>query len=378
MPHSQPQPQKPPILLMTYHLEAGGSERQACAMAVELMRRGWPVHYACLRIQGQFLELLRSAGIPVVEYPLPSFFSPKAASMIWKLRGYLRRHGIQLLHAFDGPTRLLGVPAGRLARLPAVLTSHRGSYTFFENNRTILRAYQWMDAWADGVVANCKAMSDELTGMAGISAAHVHLNYNGIDADRYAPGEPRLRPAYLDGMNQTVIGCIAGLRPEKDLLTLVEAFAMVHREFPKTRLLLVGENRDRILSRIAQLRLSSVANIEPETRDVENWLRCLDIFVLPSLTEAFSNSLMEAMSSQRICIASRVGGNPELIDHGVNGLLFEPGDSHSLASQLRTALSDPQSAGRLAEAARARIRSEFSVEAAADRLEAIYRLRLGK
>jgi len=373
------QPQKPPILLMTYHLEAGGSERQACAMAVELKRRGWPVHYACLRAQGQFLEVLRSAGIPVVEYPLPSFFSPKAASMIWRLRGYLRQHDIRLLHAFDGPTRLLGVPAGRLASLRAVLTSHRGSYTFFETNRKILRAYQWMDAWADGVVANCKAMSGELTGMAGLPAAKIHLNYNGIDADRYTPGEPRTRPSYLD-QGQTVIGCIAGLRPEKDLLTLVEAFGIVHREFPKTRLLLVGkgEDRDRILARIADLGLNSVANVEPETRDVENWLRCLDVFVLPSLTEAFSNSLMEAMSARRICIASRVGGNPELIEHGANGLLFEAGDRNSLAAQLRTVLSDPRSANVMAEAARARIQNEFSVAAAADRLEAIYRLRLAR
>jgi glycosyltransferase involved in cell wall biosynthesis len=363
--------QLPPILLMTYSLEAGGSERQASAMALGLHRRGWPVHFACLRAQGQFVDSLRDAGIPVVEFPVRSFRSPACIPHGLRFRRYLREHGIRLAHAFDAPSRLLLVPFGRLARLPAVLTSHRGSLTFFDNQRFLRSAIRLMDRWADGVVANCGAMAQELRELAGLNESRIHLNYNGIDPDVYASGPT--------SPEEFVIGSVGALRPEKDFLSLVNAFAMVHREFPQVRLLLVGSGEDhaRLAARINELEIASVTRLEPETRDVPGWLRQLSIFVLPSLTEAFSNSLMEAMSCARACVASRVGGNPELIGDESEGLLFEAGNATDLAAQLRRLILDPALRQRLAAAARDKIVREFSLDAATARLDAIYRQHLG-
>ncbi len=368
--------QLPPILLMTYSLEAGGSERQASAMALGLHRRGWPVHFACLRAKGQFVDSLRDAGIPVVEFPVRSFRSPACIPHGLRFRRYLREHGIRLAHAFDAPSRLLLVPFGRLAGLPAVLTSHRGSLTFFDNQRFMRAAIRLMDQWADGVVANCGAMAQELRELMGLDESRIHLNYNGIDPELYGPGPAA---GFGDDPNLLVIGSVAGLRPEKDFLSLVHAFAKLHGEFPQVRLLLVGsgEDRARLANRISELGLGGVSHLEQETRDVAAWLRNLSIFVLPSLTEAFSNSLMEAMSCARACVASRVGGNPELIRHESEGLLFEAGNADDLAVQLRRLIVDAELRQRLASAARDRIVREFSLEASTTRLDAIYRQRLG-
>ncbi len=369
----------PPILLMTHSLLAGGSERQACEMAIALHKRGWPVHYGCIRAEGPFTSLLRDAGIPLTEFATPSFASALYPRAGWRFMRYLRQNGIRLAHSFDSPSRLIVVPFGRLAGLPAVLSSHRGSITFFANDSKMRHAIHWTNAWSHAIVANCKAMQQELlAGDNRVPPGKVHLTYNGIDPELYKPGASTVRPAYL-APDDVVIGCVAGLRPEKDFLTLIDAFAEVRQDHPETRLLLVGSGSDRgrLASRIAELQIASVAHLEPETRDVQSWLRCLNIFVLPSLTEAFSNSLMEAMSTGCICIASSVGGNPELIERGKTGLLFEAGNANDLAAQLRAILSNRARAADYASAARVKIIEQFSIEAATGRLEAIYKQRLG-
>jgi glycosyltransferase involved in cell wall biosynthesis len=112
---------------------------------------------------------------------------------------------------------------------------------------------------------------------------------------------------------------------------------------------------------------------EPARQDVAFWLRQIDIFVLPSLSEAFSNSLMEAMACGCCVVASRVGGNPELVIDGEAGLLFPARDSAELTRVLDRLLKDGALRARLAAAGSERIRRQFTIARAAQRMGAIYR-----
>lgn len=124
--------------------------------------------------------------------------------------------------------------------------------------------------------------------------------------------------------------------------------------------------------RAAAAGVESSCRFEPASAQVAEWLRAIDIFVLPSRSEALSNSLMEAMACGCAPVASRVGGNPELIAHGETGLLFEPGDAEELARHLELLAGNRDLRVRLGAAAAVRIRREFSVEQAARRMEQIY------
>ena len=110
----------------------------------------------------------------------------------------------------------------------------------------------------------------------------------------------------------------------------------------------------------------------PATQDVATWLRAIDIFVLPSLSEAFSNSIMEAMACGCCTVASNVGGNPELVHPDETGMLFRAGDPEDLASSLRTLISQPDLRRDLAGRAESFIRTNFSTAAAARRMAEIY------
>jgi glycosyltransferase involved in cell wall biosynthesis len=111
---------------------------------------------------------------------------------------------------------------------------------------------------------------------------------------------------------------------------------------------------------------------QPATQQVPEWLHAIDIFVLPSLSEALSNSLMEAMACGCAVAASSVGGNPELVSDGETGMLFESGDAAGLAEVLRKLAADPALRCELAHNAVRLIQNRFTLEAAARRMGEIY------
>jgi glycosyltransferase involved in cell wall biosynthesis len=182
---------------------------------------------------------------------------------------------------------------------------------------------------------------------------------------------------------ELVVGVVCVLRPEKNLGQLLEAFARVRGQAPGTRLLIVGSGPEeaRLRAQARQLSLAEVCRFLPTTPNVAAELRGIDIFVHPSLSEGLPNAVMEAMASGCAVIASRVGGCPELIEHGVDGLLVTPGDLDDLAMQLGALIDDPVARAKLAAAATERMRRDFSLEASARRLEQIYEsylARMGK
>jgi len=133
-----------------------------------------------------------------------------------------------------------------------------------------------------------------------------------------------------------------------------------------------GSEEEPLKARTNALGIAGSVHFEPATRDVARWLRCIDIFVLPSLSEALSNSLMEAMACGCCPVASRIGGNPELVVPDDTGLLFDAGNVEGLAVQLRLLIRNEELRRRYADASARRIATEFTHRAAADRMGEIY------
>jgi glycosyltransferase involved in cell wall biosynthesis len=225
---------------------------------------------------------------------------------------------------------------------------------------------------ADGVVVNCEAIYKHLGSDGQAPTRRIYLCHNGLDARRFKRAlVPRNNPLPPDAV---VIGTVCALRWEKDLPTLLRAFATCHLSNPSLFLVVVGSGPLRAaLEREAHvLGVESRCLFQPTTADVVPWLSQMDIFVLPSVSEALSNALMEAMACECACVASRVGGNPELVQHGETGVLFEKGDVASLVEQLRLLIADPHLRRRLGRSATESIHAKFSLETAATRLGAIY------
>jgi glycosyltransferase involved in cell wall biosynthesis len=356
-------------MLMARELGAGGTERQLTELARSLDPSRFEVHVGCFR-EGIRADELHRHGIPILRLRITSFKERSAFSGVRQLISYLRKHKIRLVHTFDYPLNCFGVPVARAARVPVILSSQRADRRL--TPRSYLTILRVTDRLVSGIVVNSHAVWSEMVGTEHVPTSLLHLCYNGIDTDRFHCEGRRRVPALADA--SLVVGVVCVLRPEKDVATLIEAFAHLLAQGKNLRLVIVGSGPElaRLESLAQELRVSDHCVFQPVVSDVANWLRSIDIFVLPSVFEAFSNSLMEAMACGCACIASRTGGNPELIRDEDTGLLFEPGDSRNLAEKLSRLVDDAGLRSRLAQAGNHTIRDGFSLATSVKRMQEIY------
>jgi L-malate glycosyltransferase len=360
---------KIPVLLMARELDLGGSERQMTEIALGLDRNRFDPHVGAFRPQGLRADDLRAAGVPVMHLPVYSFRSAAALRGVWQLASYIRRHKIRLVHTFDAPTTVYAAAVTHYLTSAVSVSSQRGHRGLTPEMRRLLR---WTDRLVDGVVVNCEYLNSHLVRDEGVPAKRVHVCYNGVDFRKFRPG-PRLRGPLLRD-DALVIGTVCAMRPEKGLTTLVDAFARIRTIRPRMKLAFVGSGAmlDELQQHAKQAGIFADCVWQGATSEVPQWLRTFDIFVLPSVEEAFSNSLIEAMACGRAVVASNVGGNIELIRHGENGLLFQSRNVEALSEALRCLIDDGHFRQQLATSAERYVRARFSRETSANRMSQIY------
>jgi len=364
-------PRPVPVLLMVRALDLGGTERQVSALARSLDRDKFTPHVGCFQATGLRLADLEDNGVPVVRFRIDSMRSPVSLAGVAEIRRYILRNGIRLVHAFDYPTILIGIPVARTCPGVVAVASQRC-------HRTLLpgwphRMQRITDRMADGIVVNCEYIVRHMIEEEGVGADLIHLCYNGIDTGVFRPiPEERRIPEVADA--SLVIGVACALRPEKNLALLIEAFARVRPQSAGMKLLLVGDgaSKEELQALASRLGIGEDCAFVPAVRDVAPCFRSMDIVVLPSVSEAFSNSLMEAMACGCAVAASNIGGNVELVFPGRTGLLFDPLNAGQLATALATLIQDQALRTRLASAGCELIRSRFSLEASARSMEGIY------
>jgi glycosyltransferase involved in cell wall biosynthesis len=353
-----------PVLLMVRELGIGGSERQLVETALYLQGSRFVPHVGCFRPNGLRTQDLIDAGVPILHLPVQSFRSRGALQGARQMVRYIRDHHIQIVHSFDAPLNIFAAPVVRLVGRAHIITSQRGDRDL--TGRTMKWLLRATDRMADAVVVNCQWMRQYLLTQEGVAEAKVRLCYNAVDTERY-----RRRAVDNSSSRRLVVGTVCALRPEKGLDTLLQAFAQVRDLGPE--LIIVGsgpeEARLRALSR--ELEIEADCNFVSATSDVVEWLSRFDLFVLPSRSEAFSNALMEAMACGCCPIASRVGGNPELVEDGQNGLLFGVDNIPELASDIRLLLMDASKRTTFAERSSSKMR-QFTYARAVDTMQAIY------
>jgi glycosyltransferase involved in cell wall biosynthesis len=362
-----------PVLLMVRALSIGGCERDLTKMALALDRSKYQPYVACFRPEGPRYAELTAAGVPVLHIPVTSFRSWSAVRGAWVLRRHIRNHGILVLHAFDVPSDIFAAPIAWLLRVPAVITcqlSYRHMYQPWE--RKMLRI---TDRLADCIVVNSEAVKRDLMETEGIEENRIVVSHNGVDGASFhaLPGNERRRKPCVAGAS-IVVGTVCALRQEKRLDVLLRAFAGVRTLRRGMKLLLVGSGpmQSEIEALRKQLGLEDDCVMAPAQDEVASWMWSMDIFVVSSDSESFPNALLEAMACGCCAIGSEVGGIPEMITDGSNGVLVRAGDCEALGQALTRVVTDDGLRQRLAEAAQATSHSRFSMDAAARRTEALY------
>jgi glycosyltransferase involved in cell wall biosynthesis len=359
---------RPSILLIGDTLNFGGTEGQFVEVACGLDRARWDVDVACIRAEGPLRPRLEAAGVRAWSCGRGSFKSPRLLGAVRALARHLRGRRVQIVHCFEFYSNLLGVLAARIAGVPAIIASQRdlGNLRSWHEQRI----HSVMLRLATHVLVNTEATAERLARTRAARRGRLTVIRNGVDLARFRPIDAK--PARG---GTCTIGTLANLRPEKGLLELVEAAALVRRQAPEVRFSIWGEGplRRALEARSRSLGLGDTVYLHGSTRRPETALRECDIFVLPSLSEACSNVLLEAMASGLPVVTTRIGGNPGLIEDGHSGLLVPAGDAPALAAAMVRLLSSPELSAKVATAARERAVAEFGMNRMIEHMETLYR-----
>ena len=328
----------------------------------------------CLDRLGPLGEGFLAEGVPVVVLGRQPGLDLAVA---WRMSRELRRRRIEVLHTHQYTPFFYGALAacGMRPRAKVVFTEHGRHFPdhVTAKRRVINRIF--MDSLASEVNAVCEFSARSLSEQDGFARARIRVIQNGVDLRKYESntdaGTLRDR-LQLDPLRRYV-ACVARFHPVKDHRTLIKAFVAVAGQRPDVDLLLVGDGDLRAeLEQLVQL-----AGIKERVRfmgvrgDVADILRAVDVFTLTSISEAASITLLEAMASSLPVVVTAVGGSPEIVRDGIDGLLVPRGDSSAVMSALLRLLDEPAVARRLGASGAARVRERYRLE---DTIEEYYRL----
>ncbi|MGG1946442.1 glycosyltransferase [Trinickia sp. NRRL B-1857] len=369
-------------------MAVGGAETQMALLATELVRRGWDVSLYALE-DGDLRSRFESGGVRVLLGGYDSSARGRARKIAliaraqWRLFTLLLRQRPHVVHAFLPLTNLMGAVAGKLARIRVVVTSRRALGLHQDRHPW----WPWFDRMANAcstiVTVNSAAVGDDTVARDGIAREKLALIYNGLQfsvPDDIVGLRHRLREQLSLAADDIALVCVANLIPYKGHAELIEAFAKLRGDGANVTLCLVGDDRGIGASLAAQAQALGVTQwvkFLGRRSDVKTLLYAMDIGVMASHEEGFSNALLEKLASGLPVVATSVGGNPEALEGMPDCLLVESKNSGSLLDGLRRAVEQlPESAQRRDVRSRIVI-DRYSVDATVSQHEKIYRLKLG-
>lgn len=358
----------------------GGTETQAVELARRLDPARYQVTIGCLRKEGPLLSRLESSQVRVIEFSLgKGIDTPSGIAGMLRIARFLRRERIQILHAHDLWSNMVGLVAAKLARVPVTITSQRdlshdawyGTY-----RRRVLR---FLQGRSSAVLTNAKAIREGLI-EDGLALKKVCVVYNGVDIDRFRSVNANREWLFPGRSGRKLIVLVGNMNSDvKGHPVLITAAAEVVNAYPAVRFVLVGDGPKRrdyeAMVEAAGLRENFL--FLGRRSDVPEILVSCDIAVLPSLAEGLPNAVLEYLAAGLPVIATALGGNLEVIQDGITGLLIPPKDPDELASALKGLLDDSEFSTRLAKSGREHVQAQFSFERLVIEVDQLYTQLLG-
>lgn len=347
------------IAHITSGLEVGGLEKLLVEFARLADRTRFELTFISLSDRGALAQQMESLGCEVHVMNAPTGFRPR---LVPQLAGLLRRLRVDMVHTHDIRPLIYGAPAARVARVPGVIHTRHGQD--FRDTRRQMTLHNLAARLTDRFVCISEDNA-ELTIHGGVAAKRVRTIRNGVDLARFSHSGPQ-----PGGPAVTV----ARLSPEKSIHTLLRACAVAVRERPSFRLKIAGDGpcRAALESLRDELGLEGVVTFLGPVDDVPALLAEAGMFVLPSLTEGISLTLLEAMACGLPVVATRVGGNPEVVVDSETGLLVPAGQPEILARAILHLDRDPELCRRFGSAGRRRVERYFDVRQMVAAYELLY------
>lgn len=369
---------------IVHRFDTGGLENGVVNLINHMPRSAYRHMVVALTEVTDFRHRLQHGDVQCIAMHKPPGQGATLYPRLWRL---LRQHRPAIVH-----TRNLAAlemqPAAWAARVPVRIHGEHGRDVddLDGTSRHYQRVRRLYSPFVRRYVALSRDLAGYLQGPVGIAPGRVEQIYNGVDAERFAPpagcplpipGAPFAAPA------QWLVGTVGRMQTVKHQTLLARAFVRALELAPPlrdaARLVMVGEGplRAQCQGVLEAAGAGALAWLPGERADVAQVMRGLNCFVLPSLAEGISNTILEAMATSLPVIATRVGGNAELVDDGRTGEVVPPDDVEALAQALVRLAAEPVRAAAMGRAGRTEVERRFSLQAMVDAYQALYDRELG-
>ncbi|WP_058189573.1 N-acetyl-alpha-D-glucosaminyl L-malate synthase BshA [Terracidiphilus gabretensis] len=349
----------------------GGSGVVATELGIELAAMGHEIHF--ISYSQPFRLTGRNSGIfyhevPVSNYPLFEF-PPYDLALASRMAEVAEYYALDLLHVhYAIPHSVSALLARQMLnsrgrRLPFVTTLHGTDITLVGLDRGYLPITRYAIDESDGVTSISAYLKEKTLADFGVKRP-ISVIPNFVNCNLYVPitdldQRTKARSAFAEP-NEFLLMHLSNFRPVKRVVDVVKVFADVAREFP-ARLMLVGDGPDRSAAEwlAHDLKIQNKIHFLGKQERVHALLPLADLMLMPSEMESFGLAALEAMACKVPAIATRVGGVTELVEDGVNGMLFDVGDVDGMAAGAIALLSDPERHQAMRDAARRTAQTGF-------------------
>jgi L-malate glycosyltransferase len=367
------QPNRIKLLKMLTSFHIGGTERQVVNLALGIDPSRFDLHLACLRRSGALLGELKALQVPRPEFRIGRFYNPRTFWQGFRLAKYIRKNRIQIVHSYGFYSNVFTVPIAWLAGKSFVIASIRDTGDVLTPAQR--RVQRMVCRLADCVLVNAEAIRDTLVEQ-GYAPDKIIVIHNGITLAKFGKRQRNslLRQELALPLSAPLVVVFSRLNQMKGIQYFLDAAAILAGRFPDVRFLVVGdgETRKELEEYACRLGIEHRTVFAGFRSDVPELLSEAAVSVLPSLSEGLSNSLLESMASGVPVVATNVGGNPEVIEDGVTGLLVPRRDPAALAAAVGRMLEDKDLAESFAQAGVRRVAELFSMERSVRETEHLY------
>ncbi len=361
------------ILHITHSLNIGGLERVVLDLAKGFKKRGHIVGICCLDGKEPLGKEAEDEGIKVISLN-------KKPGITWsiplRIAKIINEGKFNLIHTHNEAGLVYGVPAAFLARISNIIHTEHGKEPGYDDKNALKIAEKFLLKKVKHVVTVSHDLKKKIVASSRIDKSKVLVIPNGIDVEYFHQPQFReeKRKTYGIGQDDFVIGNIARMVPLKNHRFLISIFKQLVRDHPELKLILVGDGpiRHELKAYSESLGLSNSAIFLGERKDVAALLSIFDLFILPSLTEGISITLIEALAARIPVIASDVGGNSEIIENGKTGLLMPLDQTQSWIKAIRSLVESEEKRISLLGNAKTEVTKRFSLGRMIENYQKVY------
>ncbi|RMH68398.1 MAG: glycosyltransferase family 1 protein [Gemmatimonadetes bacterium] len=362
-----PPPARP---LRSLHLNSAktwrGGEQQTLWLCQGLTARGHTVILTCPS-HSELHQRACTAGITVEPVAMGGEWDLWAVKNITQI---IRRQQPDIIHCHTSHAQTLGLLAAQITGVPVRIAARRVD---FHIRKHLLNRWKYGNGFS-AIIAISEGIRQVLI-QDGIPPERVVTIHSGIDLRRIQTVHKsnQVRQEFGLNPNQLLVGIVAALAPHKDHQNFLRAAAHVKAELPQTRFLIIGDGelRDELEALTHTLDLHQHVIFTGFRSDVLELTATLDLFVLSSYLEGMGTSILDAMALGKPIVATQVGGIPEIVLHGKNGLLVPPRNPLALAKAIITILSNPHLREQMSHFSRDQVQN-FTVEKTVEKTESLY------